>query len=225
MPLLIFKLQIGIDLFIAFDTVVSVGDRAAVIRVVTLRQPVVDQKLPGGNTTCRREQLDLLGRIVWQAGSPLERVEVEFEEGLFGEAGRALFHGQLAAGIGFHGARGAGCCCSLNIAGDQLKAAVLVTRARLIDDTDPGADIEKAFIGIIAICIHQVVIRPPCHSLGLISDPGEVLATTTCADVPHQRWSRNKTAREFRETNVAVAAHRMNLPIFVTQYQTVGGTE
>src|SRR5690606_18385847 len=118
--------------------------------------------------------------VVRQRGRSPERIQVELVEGLLLEAGvrRARLHHRQ------HAPRGALRLHAVHVAGDQLQLRVLVGGAGLVDDADPGREVDGAVLRIAAVAVDQVVVGPPGDATGLVGDARAVRAGALGGNVP-----------------------------------------
>ncbi|MNC87762.1 hypothetical protein D3C83_35170 [compost metagenome] len=90
-----------------------------------------------------------------------------FEKRLLLEAGGAVFEslGTCRHRRALHLSRGRN---TLHVAGDEFQLRFRVARPGLVDDADPGADIQLARVGADAVFVGHVVVGPPRDAAGLV---------------------------------------------------------
>ena len=86
-------------------------------------------------------------------------------------------------------------------------------------------DVELAGVGIIALGVRQVVVRPPGDARGLIGDARELLARLLRGDVPHQSRPRDQTAGQIRQRDAGVVGDDAHRSVGLAQHQPADGRQ
>ena len=105
----------------------------------------------------------------------------------------------------------------MHVARDQLESRIRIARPRLVDDADPGADIEPACVRVGAFGVDDVVIGPPGEPLRLIRHATAMRAGSLGRDVPYQRRACDQSARQRGQANARVVRKNLHRAVIAPQ--------